>query len=210
MICMICMIYSSCCRVGTRKTQHTFPALDLYCTDAAQHLLPAGEDLSDTGTWYTWYVIYLMYLMYLMKLMYLICLIYLIYLMYLIFLTSLICPFNNLVTLAAVVCLVVRDTQDVQFPYAAGLLLLHSTRLKRLPMDERRARARRGRRTLHRMGACLIPTAEPQKLVPPDGGGGDGGDGGGGGGDGGSGGGGGGGGGSGGGSKTAAASSLGF
>ena len=117
--------------------------------------------------------------------------------MYLIFLISLICPFNNLVTLAAVVCLVVRDTQDVQFPYAAGLLLLHSTRLKRLPMDERRARARRGRRTLHRMGACLIPTAEPQKLVPPDGGGGDGGDGGGGGGDGGSGGGGGGGGGSG-------------
>ena len=31
----ICMIY------------HMFPGLDLYCTDPAQHLITAGEDLDD-------------------------------------------------------------------------------------------------------------------------------------------------------------------
>ncbi|CAM9220570.1 unnamed protein product [Ectocarpus sp. 4 AP-2014] len=50
--------------------------------------------------------------------------------------------------------------EDVHFPFAEGLLLLHSTRIESLPMDERRARARRGRRTLHRIGACLIPPAD--------------------------------------------------
>ncbi|CAM9253189.1 unnamed protein product, partial [Hapterophycus canaliculatus] len=50
--------------------------------------------------------------------------------------------------------------EDVHFPFAEGLLLLHSTRLESLPMDERRARARRGRRTLYKVGACLIPPAD--------------------------------------------------
>lgn len=52
------------------------------------------------------------------------------------------------------------NIQDVSFPFAEGLLLLHSTRIESLPMEERRARARRGRRTLHRIGARLIPPAD--------------------------------------------------
>ncbi|CAM9341783.1 unnamed protein product, partial [Discosporangium mesarthrocarpum] len=41
----------------------------------------------------------------------------------------------------------------VRFPYAEGLLLLHSTRLVCLTGDERRARARRGRSTLSSINA---------------------------------------------------------
>ncbi|CAN0418259.1 unnamed protein product [Ascophyllum nodosum] len=54
----------------------------------------------------------------------------------------------------------VISEEFVHFPYAEGLLLMHSTRLECLPMEERRARARRGRKTLHYAGARLIPTKE--------------------------------------------------
>eukprot|EP00903_Cladosiphon_okamuranus_P010662 g10080.t1 len=54
----------------------------------------------------------------------------------------------------------VISEEDVSFPFAEGLLLLHSTRIEAFPMEERRARARRGRRILHRIGACLIPPAD--------------------------------------------------
>lgn len=47
--------------------------------------------------------------------------------------------------------------QCILCPYAEGLLLIHSTRLECLSMKERRARARRGRRILRRMGVCLNP-----------------------------------------------------
>lgn len=63
------------------------------------------------------------------------------------------------------------NKQDVHFPFAEGLLLLHSTRIESLPMEERRARARRGRRTLHRIGACLIPPADRHRSKEEAGGG---------------------------------------
>lgn len=60
--------------------------------------------------------------------------------------------------------------QVVNFPYAEGLLLLHSTRLESLPIEERRARARRGRRILYKAGASLVHVAGA-KHVGAEGGG---------------------------------------
>jgi hypothetical protein len=64
--------------------------------------------------------------------------------------------------------LALAEDRVTRFPYAAGLLLLHSTRFKCLPEEERRARARRGRKTLAALGCVLISVSKELSAASSD------------------------------------------
>jgi hypothetical protein len=64
-----------------------------------------------------------------------------------------------------------HSESTINFPYAQGLLLLHSTRLQCLGETERRARARRGRSILQkiRVGLITLNKNSPHPCDPTEG-----------------------------------------